>query len=138
MSDEAQICVGCHGEEQFSKELGNGRQMSLYVNPLQFMESVHAILECTNCHTAYGTDEHPTLTFRDTNPPAQRTGWNIHRSSDPAPMPAAWPLIASNTQDGDPGTPDLQWTDTTGDPSPSGLWYYQLAAVHSGCGEGPF
>jgi hypothetical protein len=40
--------------------------------------------------------------------------------------------------DEDPVEPDIQWTDTTGDVSPSGVWLYDVAPYTSTCGvEGP-
>lgn len=38
---------------------------------------------------------------------------------------AARPLIASDIIDMDEATPNKQWVDTSGDVSPTGIWYYQ-------------
>jgi hypothetical protein len=39
----------------------------------------------------------------------------------------------------DQGTPNKQWVDSSGDVSPSGIWYYQVTAVNTRCpAEGPF
>jgi len=67
------------------------------------------------------------------------TGYNVYRSSNPAPPPGTWPRVASDIVDGDAGTPDIQWADTSGDPPPGEVWYYNVTAWNSSCNaEGPF
>jgi len=79
------------------------------------------------------------LTFQDFNQPAQVTGYNVYRSDNPAPPPNTWPLVASDIVDGDEATPNNQWADTSGDPPPGGVWYYNVTAWNSSCNaEGPF
>jgi hypothetical protein len=53
---------------------------------------------------------------------------------------SGWPLIATNIVDMDQGTPNNQWTDTSGDdPGPGNIWYYQVTAYNANCAiEGPF
>jgi hypothetical protein len=86
-----------------------------------------------------GPSNETILSFQDFNQPSQITGYNIHRSDSAAPPPGSWPLLASDIIDGDAGTPNIQWADTTGDISPTGLWYYQVTAYNSRCpAEGPF
>jgi hypothetical protein len=80
-----------------------------------------------------------TLTWTDSNPPAQRTGWNIRRSEDPSSYKGSWPLLGANVADESPATPGFQWTDAGGDPSPGAAWYYQVTAYNALCAaEGPF
>jgi len=82
---------------------------------------------------------HPTLDIQDPNTPSAVTGYNVYRSSSRVPPPATWPLEASNVADEDAGSPGVQWTDASGDVSPTQIWYYQVTAHHSGCSvEGPF
>jgi len=76
------------------------------------------------------------LHFQDPNQPADVTGYNVYRSDDPGLPKESWPLVASNVVDMDEGTPNIQWTDASGDP---GDWYYLVAAYSSICDEeGPF
>jgi hypothetical protein len=83
-------------------------------------------------------NEFPVLTFLDANQGGQVTGYNVYRSSDAAAPPASWPLIGADVADQDPATPNKQWVDDTGDVSPTGLWFYQVAAYNSNCSaEGP-
>lgn len=81
----------------------------------------------------------PVLHFMDPNQPEAVTGYQIYRSSDPALPPGTWPLLASDVIDMDEATPNKQWVDTTGDVSPSGMWFYQVTAFNHHCpAEGPF
>jgi hypothetical protein len=84
-------------------------------------------------------DGYPILHFQDPNQPGERTGYHIRRNDDPVPPKSTWPLVASNIVDMDAGTPNIQWTDTSGDVPPSGTWYYQVTAYNGICAaEGPF
>ena len=87
-------------------------------------------------------NDYPILHFQDPNQPAQISGYNVYRSSDPAPLPSTWPLVASDVIDMDEATPNKQWVDTSGDVSPSGIWYFQVTAYNNRCpaqtAEGPF
>ena len=81
---------------------------------------------------------YPILNFLDPNQPSQITGYNIYRSSDPAPPPGSWPLLATDVIDMDEATPNKQWVDSTGDVSPSGSWYYKVSGFNHRCpAEGP-
>lgn len=45
-------CLDCHADKESAvKDLGNGKTVSVYVNPKVFSHSVHADLSCTDCHT---------------------------------------------------------------------------------------
>ncbi len=65
----------------------------------------------------------PILNFMDPNQPTQITGYNVHRSPDPALPHGEWQLVASDVIDMDQGTPNKQWIDTSGAVSPTGIWY---------------
>ena len=81
-------------------------------------------------------DLYPILHFQDPNQPAEVTGYHIRRTDDPGLPKETWPLVATNVVDMDEATPNIQWTDTSGD---GGDWYYQVTAYHSVCDvEGPF
>ena len=81
-----------------------------------------------------------TLNCQDANQPEQRTGWHIRRSNDPGLPKEEWPIIGNNVADEDPGTPNYQWTDDSGDdPGQGNVWHYQVTAYNSHCpAEGPF
>ena len=79
------------------------------------------------------------LDFQDPNQALQRTGYNVRRSSTAATPKSSWPIVATNVVDMDAATANLQWVDTSGAVSPSGIWYYDVTAYNAACGaEGPF
>jgi hypothetical protein len=84
----------------------------------------------------------PVLHFQDPNQPGDVTGYNVYRSSDPGLPHDQWPLIADDVVDMDESAPNKQWVDTSGDDSPTGTWYYQVAAYNHECptatAEGPW
>jgi hypothetical protein len=52
-------CLDCHEDSEATMDLGDGSEMSVFVDPEEFAASVHgADLECTDCHEGYD-DEHP-------------------------------------------------------------------------------
>jgi hypothetical protein len=76
--------------------------------------------------------EDPILSFNDPNVAVQRTGYNVYRSSDASLPAASWPRVAQDVT-------GPQWTDTSGDIAPTGVWYYQITAFNHACpAEGPF
>jgi hypothetical protein len=79
-------------------------------------------------------NDYPTLHFQDPNDPAGVTGYNVYRTPDPGLPLASWTLLGSDISDEDGGTPDIQWTDSSGDNPPAGIWYYQVVAANSTCG----
>jgi len=82
--------------------------------------------------------EYPILHFQDPNQPGQTTGYNVYRSSVAGLPRSEWPLLASDVVDMDAATPDNQWVDSSGDISPTGAWYYDVAAYNHHCpAEGP-
>jgi len=82
---------------------------------------------------------HPMFHLTDPNDPSQVTGYNAYRSDSPDDPASLWPLMATDAGDEEPGMPQVQWTDTSADVSPTGIWYYQITAYNSGYpAEGPF
>jgi hypothetical protein len=74
----------------------------------------------------------------DANQPAQVTGYNVYRSSDAQLPPGSWSQIGANVADADDATPNKQWIDSSGDVSPTGIWFYEVAAYNGNCAaEGP-
>ena len=83
-------------------------------------------------------NEFPILDFMDFNQPDQVTGYHVYRSSETELPAETWPLVATDIVDGDQATPNNQWVDTSGDVSPSDVWYYQITAFNNRCpAEGP-
>jgi SdrD B-like protein/FG-GAP repeat protein/VCBS repeat protein len=79
------------------------------------------------------------LDISDPNPFSHVTGYNVYRASQVQLPPSQWTLLGANVTDNDPSTPNIQWTDTTGDtPALGTVFYYQAAAFNQLCGaEGP-
>jgi hypothetical protein len=83
-------------------------------------------------------NKYPILDYQDPNQPGQVTGYNVYRWSTRSLPPSQWPLVATDVIDMDEGTPNKQWVDTTGDVSPTGVWYYSVSAYNHACpAEGP-
>jgi hypothetical protein len=79
------------------------------------------------------------LHFQDPNDPQQVTGYDVYRTSDVAAPVGSWPLLVANFNILDPLVLDKEWTDTSQDVSPTGIWFYQITAFSSLCpAEGPF
>jgi hypothetical protein len=80
-------------------------------------------------------NDYPVLHFQDPNQRSAVTGYNVYRASDAGLPHAQWPLMADDVIDMDEAEPNKQWVDTSGDVSPSGLWYYQVATYNHDCPE---
>ena len=52
------VCYDCHSDKDLIKKL-RGRTISLYIDQNQFSASVHADLECIECHTDVDPDDLP-------------------------------------------------------------------------------
>lgn len=50
LSDEAQICLGCHSNKDMVKKLESKETMSLYINGDEFANSIHNPFSCSGCH----------------------------------------------------------------------------------------
>jgi len=84
-------------------------------------------------------NRYPVLHFRDSNPPAEVTGYNVYRSGDPDLPHASWSQIGLNVTDMILGAPTNQWIDQSTAQLPGGIWFYQVAVFNSACGsEGPW
>ena len=80
-------------------------------------------------------NDYPILDFQDLNAGQVVTGYNVYRSSDASLPAASWPRVATDVVDMDGTEPDIQWEDTSGDASPTGIWYYEVTAYDSACDE---
>jgi predicted CXXCH cytochrome family protein len=61
----ADQCLDCHGSDDLSTAFANGATLSLFVDRHQLEGSVHATLDCQDCHTSFTGDDHPTQVFPD-------------------------------------------------------------------------
>ena len=52
-------CLECHGVEDFTRTLANGKEQSLYVADSLYRASVHGGFDCTDCHRDAIGDPHP-------------------------------------------------------------------------------
>ncbi|MDP2166837.1 MAG: cytochrome c3 family protein [Thermodesulfovibrionales bacterium] len=63
-TEEAQICLGCHGDKGMVATLKNGEKLSLYVDDRILRDSVHGSFNCSTCHAGFSADKHPQRTFQ--------------------------------------------------------------------------
>ncbi len=79
------------------------------------------------------------LQLTDPNPAARVSGYNIYRSPTASSSPGSWALLAHNAMDEDAATPGVQWSDRSGNNSPTGIYFYLAAAYNGTCDtEGPW
>lgn len=64
LSDEAQMCLGCHENRRMTKILENKESLSVFVDISQLKESVHEDLTCSSCHIEFSIENHPQRKFR--------------------------------------------------------------------------
>jgi hypothetical protein len=95
-----------------------------------------------NVSLTAGSNAYTVLHFQDPNQLGAVTGYDVYRSSDAGLPHEQWPLVAYDAPDMDEFEPNRQWIDTSGDVSPSGVWYYQIAPYNHVCpaqtAEGPW
>lgn len=51
-------CLGCHQDENLSKQDARGKKVSLFVSEAEFKNSVHGKLSCSSCHARIKDDAH--------------------------------------------------------------------------------
>ncbi|MGC2062707.1 MAG: hypothetical protein WA610_06995 [Thermodesulfovibrionales bacterium] len=56
---KADTCMGCHATRDSVMNFGNKEKMSVFVDPNEFSKTVHATLQCTDCHQKVSLDTHP-------------------------------------------------------------------------------
>ena len=61
LSDEAQMCLGCHSNKDMSRALENKEILSLYVNSDTFVNSIHNAISCAGCHMDISMENHPQV-----------------------------------------------------------------------------
>jgi M6 family metalloprotease-like protein len=84
-------------------------------------------------------EDHTVLHVDDPNPVGEGTGYVIYRSAVAALPQSDWSVLAVDVTDQDPTLPGVQWTDASGESSPTGIWYYQVAPYDGVCGAvGPW
>ncbi|MEW6109027.1 MAG: cytochrome c3 family protein [Nitrospirota bacterium] len=63
--DESRLCLGCHGNRDFTAELKSGEKLSLFVNAETLKTSVHNMLACSGCHTGFSAEKHPSRILKN-------------------------------------------------------------------------
>ncbi len=58
LTDSDKTCLACHGNEEFKKDLADGKTLSLHVAGEAFARSVHAALGCAGCHSDISVEKH--------------------------------------------------------------------------------
>lgn len=61
LSDEAQMCLGCHSNKDMTKALENKEILSLYVDGDAFVNSIHNAISCAGCHMDISMQNHPQV-----------------------------------------------------------------------------
>lgn len=61
ISDEAQICLGCHSNKNLAKQLDSKETLSLFINGDEFANSVHNPFSCAGCHMDISMANHPRV-----------------------------------------------------------------------------
>lgn len=61
LSDDAQMCLGCHSDKKLTKQLENKEVLSLFINGDEFANSVHNPINCGGCHTDISMENHPQI-----------------------------------------------------------------------------
>ncbi|MBI4690643.1 MAG: hypothetical protein HY754_10320 [Nitrospirae bacterium] len=64
LSEEAQMCLGCHGKNNIKANFQNNESVAAYVDAEKFKASVHNFLTCSGCHDDFSIDKHPERRFR--------------------------------------------------------------------------
>jgi hypothetical protein len=64
LSEEEQICLGCHHDKGLSKTLESKETLSVFVDSKQLKSSIHTHLTCSDCHTDFSINNHPSRTFK--------------------------------------------------------------------------
>ncbi len=67
LSEEAQLCLGCHSEKNLTKELTSKEVLSLYINGDDFSKSAHSQIGCAGCHMDISMDNHPRTVKKISN-----------------------------------------------------------------------
>ena len=84
-------------------------------------------------------EDHTVLHIDDPNPIGEGTGYNVYRSAAAGLPQSDWALLAVDVTDEDPAAPGVQWTDSSGDLSPTDIWFYRVAPYDGLCGAvGPW
>jgi hypothetical protein len=79
------------------------------------------------------------LSFDDPNPAGDVTGYNIYRSSNPAPALGSWTMLSSGIADQNAAQPGIQWTESSAGFPATGIWFYLATPFNEPCGvEGPW
>jgi hypothetical protein len=61
ISQEAQLCLGCHSARELTRQLESRETLSLYINGDEFAKSAHNIISCAGCHMDISMETHPQM-----------------------------------------------------------------------------
>lgn len=61
ISNESKTCLSCHSNKALTKQLENKEQMSLFVNSIDFSNSIHSSINCVGCHVDINVKDHPKV-----------------------------------------------------------------------------
>ena len=64
LPEEAQTCLGCHGERGLAFTFQNGERLDVYIDGTKFKASMHQSLACSACHAEFSAQAHPERSFR--------------------------------------------------------------------------
>ncbi len=67
LSEGSRGCLSCHGKKGIVKKFLNGETADTFVNPEKVRTSVHNFLSCSECHTDFSADRHPTGRYQSRN-----------------------------------------------------------------------
>src|SRR5574340_1001096 len=59
LSEDAAMCLSCHGTKGMEMVFTNKEKMSVFVNADEFGSSVHSALGCAACHQNISMSDHP-------------------------------------------------------------------------------
>jgi hypothetical protein len=61
--EDDSICLGCHGNKDFSTKLKNGDKLPLFVDEHILGDSAHKSVGCKACHSGFSASDHPQKVF---------------------------------------------------------------------------
>lgn len=61
--ENSEMCMACHGSKGVEKIFGNKEKMSVFVKANDFTNTVHSMLNCTDCHQKISMESHPGRSF---------------------------------------------------------------------------
>ncbi len=63
-SEEVSACLECHSKKGIIKKFENGETIDAFVDVGKLKSSVHSSFTCSECHTGFSVQDHPSGKFR--------------------------------------------------------------------------